>query len=71
MTTAKRWALSVPVDGFSLAELPELAPEGERLGYADAWSYEADGLDCFTPLAASTHHVASTSRSPRRWLTVL
>ena len=52
MTTAKRWALSVPVDGFSLAELPELAREGERLGYADAWSYEADGLDCFTPLAA-------------------
>ena len=52
MTTGKRWALSVPVDGFSLAELPELAREGERLGYTDAWSYEADGLDCFTPLAA-------------------
>src|SRR5256712_8961684 len=52
MTRTKRWALSVPVDGFSLAELPELAREGERLGYADAWSYEADGLDCFTPLAA-------------------
>ena len=53
MTTAKRWSLSVPVDGFSLAELPELAREGERLGYTDAWSYEADGLDCFTPLAAA------------------
>jgi probable F420-dependent oxidoreductase len=47
----KRWALSVPVDGFSLAELPELAREGERLGYSDAWSFEADGVDCFTPLA--------------------
>ena len=51
MTTAKRWSLSVPVDGFSLADLAELAREGERLGYTDAWSYEADGVDCFAPLA--------------------
>lgn len=51
MTMAKRWSLSVPVDGFSLADLTELAREGERLGYTDAWSYEADGLDCFAPLA--------------------
>lgn len=51
MSRPKRWALSVPVDGFSLAELPELAREGERLGYSDAWSFEADGADCFTPLA--------------------
>jgi probable F420-dependent oxidoreductase len=51
MTSAKRWALSVPVDGFSLADLTDLAREGERLGYTDAWSYEADGLDCFAPLA--------------------
>ena len=51
MTRTKRWSLSVPVDGFSLAELPELAREGERLGYTDAWSYEADGLDCFVPLS--------------------
>jgi len=47
----KRWSLSVPVDGFSLADLADLAREGERLGYTDAWSYEADGLDCFAPLA--------------------
>lgn len=47
----KRWALSVPVDGFSLADLADLAREGERLGYTDAWSYEADGLDCFAALA--------------------
>jgi probable F420-dependent oxidoreductase len=51
MTSAKRWSLSVPVDGFSLADLADLAREGERLGYTDAWSYEADGLDCFAPLA--------------------
>ena len=51
MTAAKRWALSVPVDGYSLADLADLAREGQRLGYSDAWSYEADGLDCFAPLA--------------------
>jgi probable F420-dependent oxidoreductase len=47
----RRWALSVPVDGFTLAEHVELAREAERLGYRDAWSFEADGVDCFTPLA--------------------
>jgi probable F420-dependent oxidoreductase len=25
--------------------------EAERVGYTDAWSYEVDGVDCFTPLA--------------------
>ena len=47
----KRWALSLPVEGFSLAEHAELAREAERLGYTDAWSYEVDGVDCFAPLA--------------------
>lgn len=47
----KRWSLSVPIDGFALSEHGELAREAERLGYTDAWSYEADGLDCFTSLA--------------------
>ena len=48
---AKRWALSVPLEGFTLAEHAELAREAERLGYTDAWSLEADGVDCFSPLA--------------------
>ena len=48
---AKRWSLSVPLDGFTLAEHAEVAREAERLGYTDAWSYEADGLDAFAPLA--------------------
>jgi probable F420-dependent oxidoreductase len=47
----KRWALSVPLDGFELAEHAEIAREAERLGYMDAWSLEADGVDCFAPLA--------------------
>jgi probable F420-dependent oxidoreductase len=47
----KRWALSVPLDGFTLAEHVDIAREAERLGYTDAWSLEADGIDCFAPLA--------------------
>ena len=47
----KRWALTVPLDGFTLAELGDLAREAERLGYADAWSFEVDGVDGFSPLA--------------------
>jgi probable F420-dependent oxidoreductase len=47
----KRLSLSVPVDGFTLAEHAELAREAERLGYTDAWSFEVDGVDCFSPLA--------------------
>ncbi len=47
----KRWSLSVPLDGFTLAEHPDIAREAERLGYTDAWSFEVDGTDCFSPLA--------------------
>lgn len=47
----KRWALTVPLEGFTLAELGELAREAERLGYTDAWSFEVDGVDGFSPLA--------------------
>lgn len=49
--TQKRWALSLPVDGFTLAEHAEIAQEAERLGYTDAWTLEVDGVDGFTPLA--------------------
>jgi probable F420-dependent oxidoreductase len=47
----KRLALSVPLEAFSLAEHADLAREGERLGYTDAWSAEVDGVDAFSPLA--------------------
>src|SRR5258705_10325901 len=47
----KRWSLSVPMEGFSLAELGDIAREAEALGYTDAWSFEVDGVDGFTPLA--------------------
>ena len=51
MTRQKRLALSVPLDGFTLAEHADIAREAEGLGYSDAWSLEADGIDCFAPLA--------------------
>jgi probable F420-dependent oxidoreductase len=47
----KRWSLSVPLDGYTLAEHGDIAREAERLGYTDAWSFEVDGIDCFSPLA--------------------
>ena len=46
----KRWALSVPLDGFTLADHAEVAREMEGLGYTDAWSLEVDGVDIFAPL---------------------
>jgi len=39
------------MEGFSLPEHVEIAREAERLGYTDAWSFEVDGADCFSPLA--------------------
>jgi probable F420-dependent oxidoreductase len=51
MERAKRWALSVPLDGFPLGEHAEIARQAERLGYTGAWSFEVDGLDGFSPLA--------------------
>ncbi len=49
----KRVAITMPLDGFTLAEHAELARDAERLGYRDVWSWEADGLDAFSPLAVA------------------
>ena len=49
----RRIALTVPVEGFTLSKHVDLLREAERLGYRDAWSYEADGVDAFTPLAVA------------------
>jgi probable F420-dependent oxidoreductase len=46
----KRLALSVPFD-FEMGSQAEIAREMEERGYTDAWSYEIDGNDAFTPLA--------------------
>src|SRR5260370_17261679 len=47
----KRWSVWVPMDGFALPELTEVAREAEQWGYTDAWYFEVDGIDAFTPLA--------------------
>lgn len=49
----KRIAVTVPFEGYTLAEHTELVREAEGLGYRDAWSWEADGLDAFSPLAVA------------------
>ena len=49
----KRLGLTVPLDDFTLGEHADLVREAERLGYRDAWSFEADGVDAFAPLAVA------------------
>ncbi|HXK34809.1 MAG TPA: LLM class F420-dependent oxidoreductase [Dehalococcoidia bacterium] len=48
---AQRYGFTFPFDGMPLAAHKDALQEAERLGYTDAWSYEIDGVDCFTPLA--------------------
>lgn len=47
----QRWGFTFPFDGLPLHAHREALQEAERLGYTDAWSYEIDGIDCFSPLA--------------------
>ena len=54
----KRWALSLPLEGFTLGEHPKILREAEMLGYSDAWSLEVDGIDCFSPLAVAAQHTS-------------
>ena len=46
-----RYGFTFPLDGLPLHAHKDALREAERLGYTDAWSYEIDGVDCFTPLA--------------------
>jgi alkanesulfonate monooxygenase SsuD/methylene tetrahydromethanopterin reductase-like flavin-dependent oxidoreductase (luciferase family) len=48
-----RLGFTLPVDEVLLSEVPALARFAEDLGYTDAWTYETNGLDVFTPLAAA------------------
>jgi len=48
-----RIGLTVPFEGLSLDQVPHLLRTAERLGYQEAWSYERNLYDAFTPLAAS------------------
>lgn len=51
---AQRYGFTFPFDGMPLAAHKDALREAERLGYTDAWSYEIDGVDCFTPLALAS-----------------
>ena len=52
--TAKRWGLTVPLLGPSLADQRDLVAELPDLGYTDVWSSEANATDAFTPLALAS-----------------
>jgi alkanesulfonate monooxygenase SsuD/methylene tetrahydromethanopterin reductase-like flavin-dependent oxidoreductase (luciferase family) len=45
------YGFTFPFDGLPLHAHKDALQEAERLGYTDAWSFEVDGVDCFTPLA--------------------
>ena len=45
-----RLGYTLPLEGFSLAELDNIGRRAEAAGYTDAWSGEVDGADGFTPL---------------------
>lgn len=46
-----RFGFTFPFDGLPLHAHKDALQEAERIGYTDAWSFEVDGVDCFTPLA--------------------
>lgn len=46
-----RYAFTFPLDGLPMHAHKDIVQEAERIGYTEAWTYEVDGIDCFTPLA--------------------
>ena len=47
-----RLGITIPLDGFQNRHFVELVRHAEKLGFADAWSYETLAGDAFTPVAA-------------------
>jgi probable F420-dependent oxidoreductase len=48
-----RLGITIPLDGFQNRHFIELVRHAEKLGYADAWSYETMVGDGITPIAAA------------------
>jgi probable F420-dependent oxidoreductase len=48
-----RLGITIPLDGFQNRHFVELVQHAEKLGFADAWSYETLAGDAFTPVAAA------------------
>ena len=51
-----RIGLTIPFEGLSLRELPELVRRAEAAGYESVWTAESTGFDGFTPLAVAAQH---------------
>jgi probable F420-dependent oxidoreductase len=49
----RRWGLTLPLPGTSLADHGDLVRRAEALGYTDLWTGETAGPDGFTPLSLS------------------
>jgi probable F420-dependent oxidoreductase len=49
----RRWGLTLPLAGTSLADHGEFVKQAEAAGYTDLWTGETAGADGFTPLTLS------------------
>lgn len=49
----RRWGLTLPLAGVSLADHEGLVKRAEAAGYTDFWTGETNGADGFTPLTLS------------------
>ncbi len=49
----RRLGLSIPLDQARLQDLPALVRAAEAAGFTDAWSWEVNYYDAFSPLAAA------------------
>jgi probable F420-dependent oxidoreductase len=54
MACSPRWGITLPLQGYSLAEQRGLVEALPDLGYTDAWSAELAGIDAFTPLVLAS-----------------
>lgn len=54
MTRTPRWGITLPLQGYGLAEQRQIVSELADLGYTDAWSSELSGIDAFTPLVLAS-----------------
>lgn len=59
----RRWGLTVPLSGISLAKHPDVFREAEALGYTDFWTYESD-VDPWIPLAIAATSTARATLGP-------
>ena len=54
MTGTPRWGITLPLQGYALAEQRDIVAGLAGLGYTDAWSAELNGVDAFTPLVLAS-----------------